>query len=140
MRLLISNADIAVPVDDEEDSAPPISSAPPSSPPPDDPISNTPSEKKTKTLTRKTAGRTSKTVDAPKSPPPSTTESKSKLKPKHDDEGPGEEEIEVASDRELSDDEGGGSKRKAKEVASKTAELALAKMKEVDFGWKNGET
>lgn len=52
----------------------------------------------------------------------------------------GEDEIEAPSDEELVDDEDGGNKRKAKEMASKTADLAMNKMKEVDFGWKDGET
>ncbi|CAE6339777.1 unnamed protein product [Rhizoctonia solani] len=125
---------------EDESSPPPISSAPPSSPPPDDLVSDAPSSPPKKSKAKPSsapkkvekAGKTSKknTPEVPLKP---------SLPPSDKVKNEGEEEIEAASDEDLVDEEG-ASKRKNKEVASKTAELALAKMEDVDFGWKDGET
>ncbi|KAF8754706.1 DNA ligase [Rhizoctonia solani] len=92
--------------DEDESSPPPISSAPPSSPPPDDPTPSSPPKKSR-----------AKSSSGPKKPEKTSKASKKDAA-----------EIEAASDEDLVDEEG-ASKRKNKEVASKTAELALAKMK-----------
>ncbi|KAF8603617.1 ATP-dependent DNA ligase [Ceratobasidium sp. AG-I] len=136
--------------DDDESSSPPaVSSAPPSSPPQDDPPSPPPVKKsnpksKSSAPPPKSTKTTKKSTAAPKS---STTVPKSEASSpppvaKSDVKEEDEEEIDPASasEEELAEDEEGVRKRKAKETASKTAELAMAKMKEVDFGWKDGET
>ncbi|KAG9122124.1 hypothetical protein FRC07_001634, partial [Ceratobasidium sp. 392] len=130
---------VRAPVSDEDvSSPPPISSAPPSSPPPDDPpVEDSPPKKKKPsketTATKKTVKATKKSVTAA-----SSTDKTAPPAAKPKDEG--EEEIEAVSEEELADEEDAGSKRKAKEMASKTADLAMNKLKEVDFGWKDGET
>ncbi|CCO35623.1 DNA ligase 1 [Rhizoctonia solani AG-1 IB] len=126
--------------DEDESSPPPISSAPPSSPPPDDPVSDAPSSPPKKPKAKPSsapkkigkADKSSKKGTAKITPNPS-------LPPLEKVKIEGEEEAEAISDDDLVDEEG-ASKRKNKEVASKTAELALAKMEDVDFGWKDGET
>jgi hypothetical protein len=126
--------------DEDESSPPPISSAPPSSPPPDDPVSDAPSSPPKKPKAKPSsppkkigkADKSSKKGTAKVTPNPS-------LPPLEKVKIEGEEEAEAISDDDLVDEEG-ASKRKNKEVASKTAELALAKMEDVDFGWKDGET
>ncbi|CAE6443504.1 hypothetical protein ACGC1H_006104 [Rhizoctonia solani] len=124
---------------EDESSPPPVSSAPPSSPPPDDPISNAPPSprKKAKTIDTSAPKKTEKVTKESKKDTTDVAPKSSSPSPVGDKEG--EEEIELASDEDLAEEEG-ASKRKSKEVASKTAELALAKMEEVDFGWKDGET
>ncbi|CAE6425861.1 unnamed protein product [Rhizoctonia solani] len=121
---------------EDESSPPPISSAPPSSPPPDDPPASP--RKRAKTNATSAPKKTGKATKVSKKDAPDAT-AKSSLPPPTEEKNEGKEEIEPASDEELADEEG-VSKRKNKEVASKTAELALAKMEEVDFGWKEGET
>ncbi|CAE6423937.1 unnamed protein product [Rhizoctonia solani] len=119
---------------EDESSPPPISSAPPSSPPPDDSVSGPPPSPRKKAKTKSTPAP-QKSEKITKASKKDDTEVSSKHLPPLD----GEEEIEALSDEELADEEG-VSKRKNKEVASKTAELALAKLEDVDFGWKDGET
>ncbi|KAH7338388.1 hypothetical protein B0J17DRAFT_572034 [Rhizoctonia solani] len=124
---------------EDESSPPPVSSAPPSSPPPDDPVSDAPPSprKKAKAKSTSVPQKAEKITKASKK---GATEGSSKpLPPSAEYKNEGEEEIEALSDEELADEEG-VSKRKNKEVASKTAELALAKLEDVDFGWKDGET
>ncbi|KAG8756046.1 hypothetical protein FRC11_005566, partial [Ceratobasidium sp. 423] len=125
---------------EDESSPPPVSSAPPSSPPWDDPVSDAPPSpaKKTKAKPSSPPKKTEKVTKASKKDSAKVAP-KSSLPPSAKEKEEGEEEIEAASDEELADEEG-ASKRKNKEVASKTAELALAKMEDVDFGWKDGET
>ncbi|KAF8686504.1 DNA ligase [Rhizoctonia solani] len=122
--------------DEDESSPPPISSAPPSSPPPDDPTPSSP-PKKSRAKSSSGPKKPEKTSKASKKDAAEVTP-KASLPPQDKTEKE-VEEIEAASDEDLVDEEG-ASKRKNKEVASKTAELALAKMKDVDFGWKDGET
>ncbi|KAG9097760.1 hypothetical protein FRC06_007212, partial [Ceratobasidium sp. 370] len=122
--------------DDDVSSPPPISSAPPSSPPPDDPVEDSPPPKK---KVSKTAAAPKKPTKAPKKSSAATS-SAGQAAPVVANPKEGEEEIEPASDEEVADEEDSGNKRKAKEMASKTADLAMNKMKEVDFGWKDGET
>ncbi|CAE6502936.1 unnamed protein product [Rhizoctonia solani] len=122
--------------DEDESSPPPISSAPPSSPPPDDPTPSSP-PKKSRAKSSSGPNKPEKTSKASKKDATDVAP-KASLPPQDKNEKE-VEEIEAASDEDLVDEEG-ASKRKNKEVASKTAELALAKMKDVDFGWKDGET
>ncbi|EUC57299.1 ATP-dependent DNA ligase [Rhizoctonia solani AG-3 Rhs1AP] len=124
---------------EDESSPPPISSAPPSSPPPDDPASDAPPSPRKKAKTNDTSApkKAKKVTKASKKD--TTDVAKSSLPSPVEDKNEGEEEIEPASDEDLAEEEG-TNKRKNKEVASKTAGLALAKMEEVDFGWKDGET
>ncbi|KAJ1305103.1 hypothetical protein OPQ81_000142 [Rhizoctonia solani] len=115
--------------EEHESSPPPVSSAPPSSPPLDYPVSDAPPSprKKPKTNSSSVPKKTETVIKSSKKDAAEVVDKD------------GEEEIGEASDEELADEEG-ESKRKNKEVASKTAVLALAKMEDVDFGWKDGET
>ncbi|KAG8712971.1 hypothetical protein FRC08_013845 [Ceratobasidium sp. 394] len=135
----VAKRKVRAPVNDEDASSPPpISSAPPSSPPPDGlPVEDSPPPKK---KSGKTAAAPKKTPKASKKSSATTSSAGQAAPPAANRKGEGEEEIEPASEEELADEEDGGNKRKAKEMASKTADLAMNKMKEVDFGWKDGET
>ncbi|QRV78457.1 ATP-dependent DNA ligase [Ceratobasidium sp. AG-Ba] len=76
----------------------------------------------------------------PSSPPPDDPPVEDSPSPKKKATKPAAAKNPPKKSKKLADDEEGGSKRKAKEMASKTADLALNKMKEVDFGWKDGDT
>ncbi|CAE7227332.1 unnamed protein product [Rhizoctonia solani] len=123
---------------EDESSPPPISSAPPSSPPPDEPVSDAPASPRKKAKTQPTAPKKKEKVTKPSKKGATEAASKPSLPLSAEDKNEGEDQVEE-SDEELAEEEG-ASKRKNKEVASKTAGLALAKMEEVDFGWKDGET
>ncbi|KAG8770643.1 hypothetical protein FRC12_004146 [Ceratobasidium sp. 428] len=129
---------VRAPVSDEDvSSPPPISSAPPSSPPPEDPpAQDSPPKKKSS----KTTAAPKKATKDTKKPKVTASSTEKPAPPAVSAKDEGEEEVEPASEEELADEEDTGNKRKAKEMASKTADLAMNKLKEVDFGWKDGET